>query len=188
MAYRWDRNTQYFHAHVSQIKKANFISSLEDDNGNMMTNLATLQFLSFGYVFHTFTSKIVNSDANLFVESMVSLGMNKEPLAPFNTEEVKHALFQMNPLKSPGPDDMYIVGSDVCEFVLNMLCNNWIDIQFNFTHITLIPKTNTPNHIAHVCSIGLCNIIYKILAKCIRNRFQRVMDLGISKNQSSFVA
>ena len=70
-------------------------------------------------------------------------------LQPYTPDEIRSALFQMHPLKSPGPDGMSlfffqkywnIVGPDVIEAVLSVLHSSHYLRKMNFTHIVLIPK------------------------------------------------
>jgi hypothetical protein len=81
----------------------------------------------FTQLFSTSSPATVDEVVSL-VEQKVSPDMNDAMLAPFKVEEVKAALFQMNPSKAPSPDGMtalffqkywHIVGSDVSTAVLD---------------------------------------------------------------------
>lgn len=59
--------------------------------------------------------------------------------------------------------------------------------SINLTHIVLIPKISNPSNMTHFRSINLCNVIYKIMAKAIANRFRGIIDKCIDSAQSAFV-
>ena len=83
------------------------------------------------------------------VDRVVTPDMNHMLLQPYTPDEVRCALFQMHPSKSPGPDGMSpfffqkywnIVSPDVIETVLLLLHSGHCLRKMKFTHIVLIPK------------------------------------------------
>ncbi|BFG14167.1 hypothetical protein CerSpe_004410 [Prunus speciosa] len=59
--------------------------------------------------------------------------------------------------------------------------------QICFTHVALIPKTQSPQDMSQIRPISLCNVLYKIAAKVLTNRLKPMMDSIISPFQSAFV-
>ncbi|KAL0301989.1 UNVERIFIED_CONTAM: putative mitochondrial protein [Sesamum radiatum] len=115
---------------------------------------------------------------------------------PFTKEEVVRALFQMAPLKSPGPDGMPplffqrfwpSVQGDVVPCVLALLNNHVMPRSLNDTHIVLIPKCRKPESLSQCRPISLCNVLYKIASKSIANRFKPFLETIISPTQAAFV-
>ncbi|XP_040369229.1 uncharacterized protein LOC112183841 [Rosa chinensis] len=94
--------------------------------------------------------------------------MNSSLLAPYSYEEIKKALFQMHPSKSPGPDGI-------------------LDFESNFTHLTLILKIKELKIAAYFRPIALCNVVYKIASKVLANRLKVILPSIISPLQSAFV-
>ena len=53
--------------------------------------------------------------------------------------------------------------------------------------IVLIPKGKEPQALKDFKSISLCNVIYKVVAKCLVNRLRPILEETISPEQSAFV-
>ena len=79
--------------------------------------------------------------------------MQEVLLGEFTAEEVKVALFQMEPTKASRPDGMnalffqkfwHIVGDDVVSAILDFLNNGNMLPEINHTNIVLIPKVKNP--------------------------------------------
>jgi hypothetical protein len=51
------------------------------------------------------------------------------------------------------------------------------------TPIVLIPKFDNPMELKDYCPIGVCNILYKIVLKCLANRLRPILGDVISKNR-----
>ncbi|PNY16580.1 ribonuclease H, partial [Trifolium pratense] len=115
---------------------------------------------------------------------------------PYNLEEVKEAVDQMHPLKAPGPDGIpalffqkywHIVGKDTCLKVLSILNDNGTPESLNRTFVALIPKCKNPGSPNHFRPISLCNVIMKIVTKCIANRMKCILPEVVDEEQSAFV-
>jgi hypothetical protein len=130
------------------------------------------------------------------VEARVTETMNDALVKPFVEEEVRTALFQMAPLKAPGPDGFNagffqkhwdIVGPEVCKAILYSLNNGVLDNDLNSTYIALIPKIKNPTCVTEFRPISLCNVLYKIISKVLANRLKVILPHIISPFQSAFI-
>lgn len=114
---------------------------------------------------------------------------------PIDFEETTRAVKSMKPNKAPGPDGYQalfyqkywdVVGKDVHKFVANAFEKGEFPEEINATHISLIPKIESPERVTQFRPISLCNVIYKILTKVIVGRIRPLLDLIVSPLQSSF--
>lgn len=95
---------------------------------------------------------------------------------PFTTRSVFDAFKTMAALKAPGPDGYHayffqcywaLVGASTCDTILNILGGGVIPEGLNDTFISLIPKINNPQTVTQFRLIGLCNVAYKLVTKCV---------------------
>lgn len=117
-------------------------------------------------------------------------------LGRITTAEVKKALFQMHPDKSPEPDGMSpgfyhkywkIIGKDVVNWVHEFFELGGIPDGLNDTHIVLIPKKKSTSHMGDLRPILLCNVLYKVGSKVLADRMKVVLNSVISDSQSAFI-
>ena len=110
--------------------------------------------------------------------------MNSKLSRAFTREEVVFALKQLQPTKSPGPDNMLalffqkywsIVGTNVLNVVLNVLNSGMSLSEINRTNIALVPKTNNPQRMTDVRTISLCNVVYKLISKTLANHLKAIL-------------
>jgi hypothetical protein len=130
------------------------------------------------------------------LEVRISEDMNESLMWPFTAEEVRTTLFQMAPLKAPGPDGFNagffqkhwdIVGPEICKATLYSLNNATLDSHLNSTYIALIPKLNNPTCVTEFRPISLCNVLYKIISKILANRLKVILPHIVSPYQSAFI-
>jgi hypothetical protein len=60
-------------------------------------------------------------------------------------------------------------------------------VKVNDTAIVMIPKKNDPEELKDYRPIGLCNVVYKVVSKCLVNRLRPFLHDIISPTQSAFV-
>jgi hypothetical protein len=132
---------------------------------------------------------------NLF-EASISEDMNEQLCKPFTEKEISDALFQIGPLKAPGPDgfparffqrNWGVLKEEIIQAVLLFFQTGHMPEGVNDTSIVLIPKVDNPCDLKDFRPISLCNVIYKIISKCLVNRLRPLLGEVISENQSAFV-
>jgi hypothetical protein len=77
---------------------------------------------------------------------------------------------------------------DVHRLVSDFYANASLQTNLNQTFITLIPKKPNPVIPLDFRPIGLCNVIYKIVAKSLADRIQPHLPTYISQTQSTFIS
>jgi ribonuclease HI len=139
---------------------------------------------------------VVAHDLINMLHSPISPEMNLALCREFTDEEIGDALFQIGPIKAPGPDGLpgrffqrnwAIMKQEVIGAVKDFFRSGKMAEGVNDTVIVLIPKGPNPESLADYRSISLCNVVYKIISKCLVNRLRPILDSIISETQSAFV-
>lgn len=116
---------------------------------------------------------------------------NEVLLSEVTVEEVKFALFQMHPDKSPGLDGMTqrffqrhwsIVGDDIVKMVKEFFSEGVILEGLNETNLVLIPKKNNLSTVGDLRPISLCNVLAKIITKVMANRLKLLLEVVVSES------
>jgi len=130
------------------------------------------------------------------IQERVSEDMNEQLCREFTDEEIGDALFQIGPLKAPGPDgfparffqrNWGLMKEEVIKAVKAFFADGVMPPEVNETAIVLIPKVAHPERLSEFPPISLCNVLYKIVSKCLVNRLRPFLQELISPNQSAFV-
>ncbi|KAL5555663.1 hypothetical protein UlMin_037899 [Ulmus minor] len=195
-----DRNSKFFHQKASARHAKNSISGLLDTNENWCDTeqgMARIIESYFESLFSSSSPSLVEFDRVLdTIDRKVTSQMNEQLDQVFGPEDVKEAVFQMAPTKSPGADGMSaifyqsfwpIVGEEVTAACLGFTNRGLPLGNINETIITLLPKIKNPSRITEFRPISLCNVLYKIIAKMLANRLRKVMDKIVSEEQSAFI-
>lgn len=115
---------------------------------------------------------------------------------PFSAEEVKCAIENLNPGKSPGPDGLsapfYKHLKSLISPVLADMYNQGYEIEalppsFSTSHTILIPKTDDRQKLRDVKAyrpISLTNVDYKIFMKVLGKRLQMVIQKIVGLHQT----
>ena len=101
-----DRNTKYFHSKAVWRARKNKIRELMDSVGVIHSDLVGMGELANMYFHDIFTANPTLNAAPILdlINQVVTEEDNAKLCAPFTEKEISDALFQIRPLKSPGPD------------------------------------------------------------------------------------
>ena len=157
-----------------------------------MSSMATSYFEK---LFEADPSLLPHTVVNLF-NHVITDAMNEKLCEAFTDKEISDALFQIGPLKAPGLDGFparffqrhwATVKEDIIEAVRRFFVTGVMPEGVNNTTIVLIPKVDNPQCLTEFRPISLCNVVYKIIAKCLVNRLQPILGDNILEEQSAFV-
>jgi hypothetical protein len=193
-----DRNTKYFRRRTSWRKKKNRIRKLKRPDGSWTCDTAEMEGLATDFFQSLFTrDKAVNPN---LITDMISPcimdDMNSNLCAPFSDKEISDALFQIGPLKAPGPDgfpacflqrNWDLFKADVILVVQKFFSDGVMPEGVNDTTIVLIPKKDDPAELKDFRPISLCNVIFKVVSKCLVNRLRPLLQDIIAPMQSAFI-
>eukprot|EP00253_Pinus_taeda_P018786 PITA_18786 len=122
--------------------------------------------------------------------------MNHQLEAKVTMDEVKTALFAMDPDKAPGPDGFsarflqscwHIVGKDLLKMIQKSQACQKIGGSTKSSFLALIPKEKGANSFNRFRPISLCNIGYKLITKIIASRLKHILPKIIPENQGGFI-
>lgn len=193
-----DRNTRFFHEKARWRSRKNKISKLRKHDGSWCTSKAEMGKMATDFFSNLYTADTsVNPDVILqHVHGLISAEANENLCKDFTPEEISDALFQIGPLKAPEPDGFSarffqrnwdVIKEDVVTAVQSFFENGLMPPGVNETSIVIIPKKDTPEELKDFRPISLCNVIYKVVSKCLVNRLRPMLQDIISPNQSAFV-
>ncbi|KAL9674087.1 hypothetical protein QQ045_030357 [Rhodiola kirilowii] len=172
-------------------------------DGSSATHEAEIQQISVDFYKNLFSSHQSVRKNELqgylrIVPQKVAADHNSFLLAPYTSDDVTKALFQLNPSKAPGVDGFSasffqsswnIVKEDFISECLQFLNQGLLCPDNNLTVIviTLIPKQAGSSKITEYRPISLIGTLAKVISKAIANRLQVLMDEVISPMQCAFI-
>lgn len=197
-ASKGDLNTKFYHASVKTSRSRKRILKLRDDSGQMQFSEAAKAQVANDYFTKLFKKESLDNFEHFFegFEPKVSETMNDLLIREVSTEEVREAVFAINPSSAPGPDGMSglffqkywsVVGNQVTVEVKNFFDQGVFPSEWNYTHLCLLPKINDPVMMSDLRPISLCSVLYKIISKIMVCRLKPLLPELVSPTQSAFV-
>eukprot|EP00253_Pinus_taeda_P008456 PITA_08456 len=193
-----DRNTSFFQKHAESRKGFNSISEIKEAD-TIHKDFASIKRAAHNH-FKGLYSEENNTNQNFRlldgIPSSISVEMSHQIESEVTMDEVKRALYAMNPDKSPGLDGFTasflqncwdIVGKDLYKMVHKSQACQKLGGSTNSSFLALIPKEKGANTFNRFLPISLCNIGYKLITKVIANRLRHILPKVIPENQGGFI-
>jgi hypothetical protein len=143
---------------------------------------------------YTADSSVCLQDLLHLVDPMITDDVNEVLCKEFMDREIADALFDVRPLKSLGLDDFPahffqrnwdVLKQVVITGVKQFFMTGRMPQGVSDTTIVLIPKDLEV--VKAFRPISLCNVIYKVVSKCLVNRLWPMLEELIAPTQSAFV-
>lgn len=80
-----------------------------------------------------------------------------------------------------------MVKTDGVATIKKFFSDGSLPMGINDTAIVLIPKGPNPEEFKDFRPISLCNVVFKIISKCLVNRLRPLLDTIMSPEQSAFI-
>ena len=193
-----DKNSAFFHAVTRNRRACNKFSIIENEEGQAFFEESHIANSFVLFYQHLFTAGTADS-SSVVQEALipkVTDSMNQMLIELPGKQEVKEAVFSINPDKAPGPDGFSasfyqvfwdVIGDDIYRDIRDFFETSYLNPRHNETHVRLIPKTTSAKRVSDYRPIALCTTHYKVIAKILTKRIQPLLHDLISPTQSAFV-
>ncbi|CAL1357017.1 unnamed protein product [Linum trigynum] len=191
-----DRNIRFFHLSTLKRRRFNKIVALKNEDGVWVTDEFTLQSLARGFYVELYQVEAGAAASLPALFEKLDAVAGRDLDRGLTSIEVRQAVMDMGSLKAPGKDGYQPVLFQRCWSTIGEAFSQFVEGCFldpvqirliNETLLVLIPKRESPESIKQFRPIGLCNVVYKVLAKCLVNRIKPYMRRLVHPMQTSFV-
>ncbi|CAL5404679.1 unnamed protein product [Camellia sinensis] len=193
-----DKNSAFFFATFIQQRQRNQLLRLQSEEGVWLDSDEEINQQLHGYFANLFSTGGVRDmeEALAVVQPVITRELNERLTRNVTDEEIKTAVFQLGPVKAPGPDgypgffyQQYWeeVGPKVCRAICSFFDRGFLLKEMNQTNLVLIPKVKALVKSSQYRPISLCNFHLKIITKVLANHLKSILAGIISPNQSTFV-
>ncbi|CAL1383991.1 unnamed protein product [Linum trigynum] len=191
-----DINTRYFHTVALTRRSKNRITKLQVADGTWVDDPDQLRGIAREFYVKLFSDDCTGQQLIPACFNVVPEAMTSHLADAPSMEETRRIINEMGGMKAPGKDGFHAaffqkswnnVGADFYDHLVACFRNPDRIRMCNDTLLVLLPKVDFPKLITQFRPIGLCNVSYKVVAKCLANRLKEFTPQLIDQNQSSFV-
>ncbi|XP_042505477.1 uncharacterized protein LOC122082041 [Macadamia integrifolia] len=198
---RWlsqgDRNSRFFHLSAKIRRVKNSIRSLQKTDGTITSSMDDLAVHVEEYYKAIYKASPTLDHGSLLdciphiLDELDVRGLEAIP----NDQEIKNAIWDLDPDSSPGPDGYSgaffrhcweLIGFDVCRAVKNFFSSGTLPKGINNSFLVLIPKMEGATSLDKFRPICMQNFFCKILSKVMATRLSSLLPKLISEEQGAF--
>lgn len=182
-----DKNTKFFHVSTTIKRMKSKIFRIQDSYGNWVTDhnsIAAEGVEFFKDQFSASQSTYEYSLVDKVIPNPVTGDQNDALIKIPDWDEIKVAVFAMNPNGAAGPDGfggMFyvhcwdIIKNDLFKAVQAFFYGHTFPKSWTSTLIVTIPKVDCPKSFDDMRPISLCNFCAKIISKILADRMANVL-------------
>eukprot|EP00253_Pinus_taeda_P034575 PITA_34575 len=190
----------YFHKQATARKTRNNVSAINDSEGNHYNNQEDIKRAASSHFRSLLTEnqgEIDYSDLLQYLPKGITQETNESLNQDIEEEEIRKAIWTLQPDKSLGPDGFPInfyrdhwqlIKKDLAKMLRGIQRKGKMGGYTNSTFLALIPKESRPTSFSRFRPISLCNTSYKIFTKILAMRLQPLLPSLISENQGGFLS
>ncbi|XP_026459307.1 uncharacterized protein LOC113359966 [Papaver somniferum] len=191
-------NSNFFHTSIKIRQAHNAITELESLDGSIVSTQQEISKNLVEYFENKFKKQDVTFAENIFanIPMVITAKDNMMLNATPSNEEIKSAVFEMDPDSAPGPNGFsgwfyrsawHIIEKDFIEAIQYCWSRKFIPKGMNENFLTLIPKVQGSKKANQFRLIGLSNFCFKVITKIITTRMGCVVEKVVSPQQGAFI-
>ncbi|XP_021738808.1 uncharacterized protein LOC110705275 [Chenopodium quinoa] len=181
-------------------RRKNTIMGLKDNEGSWVSDTGDIRSLVLSFYKSLYSRNLDRPSAEFPWDSLQLPSLfdrhRQSMLTPFSADDIKQAMFSIADDKSPGPDGYTSaffktywseVGDQVVNVVQLFFAHGYLLKDWNRTFLVLLPKVDHPELVSQFRSIGLCNVLYKCISKCLARRLRWILPDIVLDFHNAFV-
>ncbi|CAH9096848.1 unnamed protein product [Cuscuta epithymum] len=193
-----DSNTHFFHSFVKVRNRKQQITSIKNDEGVSVNTLSEIGEAAVHFFSNLYSYEQEQNPEEIlqYIPNLLERADNDALIALPGTDEIKEAVWGLNPNGAAGPDGYngkffkkcwHIVGDDVVSAVQEFFIGVPIPKGMSSSLIVLIPKKDNPESFTDYRPICLSNFVNKVCTKVLANRLAILLPKLISDEQAGFL-
>ncbi|KAL2924549.1 hypothetical protein RDABS01_023077 [Bienertia sinuspersici] len=195
-----DSNERFFYSAVKARQDFNSVRALYSEQGQKLVDMQDIrgEFVKFySNLLGSRSTELESIDLPTVRNGpQVSVQQCKWLIRPISKQEIERAVWDIQVDKAPGIDGFnslffrktwHLIKEDIFSAVEYFFEHAWIYYPVNSTTASLVPKIANPSFAKEFRPIACCSTLYKIIAKILTGRLQKVINSVVCDSQAGFI-